>query len=378
MIAMKLGWLLLELILWGVFLYFGSAAAFGMAVLLVAIPLCSLLIGLRVRKGVRVALTAPASLRKGSGGTLSIFLWNGSVFPVFRVRCRICVENQLDRQKSDLEEMTWLPGKKKKEISLDVGSDYCGRLRCSVERVVLYDIFGLIGVRCKCDAVTHLAVQPDTFGMDVALVCYAYSAEDSDVYSQERPGPDLTQTYQIREYVPGDSPRQVHWKLSGKFDKLIVRDPSLPITHDVLVFWERTGEGEDPDRIDAQAETVVSLCRSLMEQSIPFTVGWNDTDRDLCVLHEIRDMDGLVGIVPRILRAAGKSMGDTGAELLIQTRPDALCGHMVYIAPRIGEEAMGLRQFGNVRMLLCGEGGMDDAIVFDPEHYREQLARIEI
>ena len=70
------------------------------------------------------------------------------------------------------------------------------------------------------------------------------SQEDSDSYSQERPGADLTETFQIREYVPGDSMRQIHWKLSGKFDRLIVRDPALPITRNVLVFWERTGSPE--------------------------------------------------------------------------------------------------------------------------------------
>ncbi|MFR7744089.1 MAG: DUF58 domain-containing protein [Acutalibacteraceae bacterium] len=48
--------------------------------------------------------------------------------------------------------------------------------------------------------------------------------------------------FQIRDYVPGDSQRQIHWKLSHKYDKLIVKDPSLPITRSAAVFWERTEE----------------------------------------------------------------------------------------------------------------------------------------
>lgn len=376
MVAIKLGWLFLELILLGFFLYYGSAAALLLAVLLVLVPICTLPINLRARNRLCAGLSAPVSLRKGSGGKVTLTLENGTVFPVFRVRCRLLAENQLNRQRQTLDEMTWLPGRRKKELSMNIGSPYCGRIRLSVDRIVLYDCFGLIGVRCKCDAVTHMAVQPDTFAMDVMLIPNPDSTEDSEAYSQERPGSDLTETYQIREYVPGDSPRQVHWKLSGKFDRLIVRDPALPITRNVLVFWERTGEGEEPERIDAQAETVVSLCRSLLEQSISFTVGWNDTDRNICVLHEIRDMDELVGIVPRILRATGKKDGAYGAELLVQTRPDALCGHMVYITREDRGEV--LRQFGNVRTLLCADKAADGAIMFDAALYREQLARIVI
>ena len=376
MIAMKLGWLLLELILLSFFLYFGNAVAFVTAMVLVLIPICTLPVNLLIRKSLCAELSAPASLRKGSGGRVTLSLENGTVFPVFRVRCCVLAENQLNRQREVINEMTWLPGRRKKTLPLEIGSSYCGRLRLSVEQIVLYDCFGLIGVRCKTGAVTHMAVQPDTFEMNVTLVPNPDSVEDSEVYSQERPGADLTETYQIREYVPGDSPRQVHWKLSGKFDKLIVRDPALPITRNVLVFWERTGDGDDPQITDVQAETVISLCQSLLEQSIQFTVGWNDTDRNICILHEIRDMEELVGVVPRILRATGAKDGDNGAQLLVQTRPDALCGHMVYIARKGRGEA--LRQFGNVRMLLCGENSVNDAVCFDAEHYREQLARIEI
>ena len=378
MIAMKLGWLLLELILLGFFLYFGSAAALILAVVMVLVPLCTLPINLAIRKNLAAALHAPGSICKGASAAVLLSVENDTVFPVFRMHCRILAENQLNRQSQTIDEMTWLPGKKKKSISLDLGSAYCGRIRLSVEQIVLYDCFGLIGVRCPSSAVAHLAVQPDTFGMHVTLIPSLNTVEDSEVYSQERPGSDLTETYQIREYVPGDSPRQIHWKLSGKFDKLIVRDPALPITRNVLVFWERTGEGDDPEIIDAQAETVVSLCQSLLEQSIQFTVGWNDTDRNICILHEIRDMDELVGIIPRILRATGTKEGDCGAQLLIQTRPDALCAHMVYIASEVRGEAQRLRHFGNVTMLLCGEAPAGDAVMFDARHYQEQLASIMI
>lgn len=106
------------------------------------------------------------------------------------------------------------------------------------------------------------------------------------------------------------------------------------------MFWERTGETGDPKSIDAQAEVVISLCRSLAEEKIPFTIGWNDTDRNLCILYEIRDMDTLIGVMPRLLRATGVREGVSGAALLMQTGSQALCAHMAYIAREPGEELM--------------------------------------
>ena len=266
----------------------------------------------------------------------------------------------------------------KSNCSFRIASEYCGRLRVWVPQVVLYDCFGIFGIRCKCDAVTHATVQAETFEPAVVLVPNPSSIDDSESYSQERPGSDLTETFQLREYVPGDSPRQIHWKLTNKFDKLIVRDPGLPISKNVLVFWERTGESNDPARIDAQAEVVISLCRSLADMGIQFTVGWNDTDRNLCITHRIREMDEFVGIIPRLLRATGAKDGASGAGLLVQTKPEELCAHMVYIAETPQSEVAEMQRCGHVTMLLCGDTVPDGAVTFNKTDYIRQLTEIEI
>ena len=144
------------------------------------------------------------------------------------------------------------------------------------------------------------------------------------------------------------------------------------------MFWERTGEDGDPDGIDAQAEVIVSLCRSLMDGGIQFQLGWNDTDRNLCILHEIRDMDELVGIIPRLLRATGRQSGVSGAALLLQTRPEALCAHMVYLAREPQSEVVEMQRYGHVTMLVCGEEAPEGAILFNEMDYPRQLTQIEI
>lgn len=378
MIAMKLGWAVLEGICVWLTLYYGSGGALALGAMLLILPLGSLPVHLCLRKRLRVRVEAPAVARKGDEGGVTVWLENPTLLPALRIRCRVTVRNQLNGESCTQHVMTWAFPKGKRRASLRLGSEYCGRIRISVEQVKLYDCLGLIGVPCGCTGEAHMTVQPDTFPIRVNLIPNPDSQEDSDSYSQERPGADLTETFQIREYVPGDSIRQIHWKLSGKFDRLIVRDPALPITRNVLVFWERTGQSGNVRRIDAQAEAVVSLCRSLADGGVQFMLGWNDTEGNVCVLHEICAMEDLVGVIPSLLRAAGRSSGVGGASLLVQTRPDALCGHMVYIGEEPCADVLQMQRLGHVTALLCGESPLEGSIPFDVGRYREQLGEIDV
>lgn len=378
MIAMKLGWAVLEGICVWLTLYYGSGGALALGAMLLILPLGSLPIHLCLRKRLRVWVEAPAVARKGDEGSVTVWLENPTLLPALRIRCRMTARNQLNGESCTQHVMTWAFPKGQRRASLRLGSEYCGRIRISVEQVKLYDCLGLIGVPCGCTGEAHMTVQPDTFPIRVNLIPNPDSQEDSDSYSQERPGADLTETFQIREYVPGDSIRQIHWKLSGKFDRLIVRDPALPITRNVLVFWERTGQSGNVRRIDAQAEAVVSLCRSLADGGVQFMLGWNDTEGNVCVLHEICAMEDLVGVIPSLLRAAGRSSGVGGASLLVQTRPDALCGHMVYIGEEPCADVLQMQRLGHVTALLCGESPLEGSIPFDVGRYREQLGEIDV
>lgn len=378
MIGMRIGWLAMELILTALFLWAGSSIALAFAIVLVLIPVGSFCLHLYVRRFLDIHFTTQMNQRKGENGDCLITIQNRTIFPVLRAVCFVGATNQLNREGKQIARTTWLPAKKQQQSSFQIGSDYCGRLQLRIDRIMLYDCFGLIGVPVRKDSKSYVTVKPDIFEMTVSIIPGLHSIDESDIYSQIKAGNDLSEIYRMREYVPGDSPRQIHWKLSTKFDRLIVREPSLPITRNILIFWERTGDSGNLELIDAQAEVLVSICRNLIDQSMQFTLGWNDTDRNLCILHEISDMDELVGIIPRLMRATGKAEGVSGAGLLVGTHMEALCSHMVYIAEEPQQELAEMKRFGHVTTLACGTVADADAIHFDAEKYEKQLSQIEI
>lgn len=143
----------------------------------------------------------------------------------------------------------------------------------------------------------------------------------------------------------------------------------------VLLFWERAQKAV-PEGTDAQADVVVTFCRSLLEAGVQFTIAWNDATEQRCVSQQIRSMDELIGLLPRLL-SAREDEGLSGAELFLRSSGEAVLSHILYITGRVPEQAYLLGQFGRLTVLSCGASG-DGAICFDCEHYAEQLAELEI
>lgn len=371
MIVRKLFWLATEISLAALWVCFGSGAALALALAMLLIPLVSIPINLHLRRKIRLKLTAQPNLRKEQEAQIMLKLTNPTVLPV-NLLCCLAVTNLLNGML--LREKVHVTGN---QVTRSVKSRYCGRLRITVEKTKLYDCFGLVGIPLNCPEKCHITVQPDGFETRISLADELGGIAESEQYSQYRSGSDMTETFQLREYVPGDSPRQIHWKLSGKLDRLIVRDPGLPIIQDVLLFWERTEPEETVQSIDAQAEVIVSITRALLEQDVQFRLGWNDTEENRCILHEIRELDDLIAILPRLLSAAGSMECDSGAALLLQTRPDALCGHMVYVSHTPAAEVLDWSSYGHLTVLAVSNGGVD-AIRFDETNYPTQLAVLVI
>ena len=369
-IVRKFVWLLLTLGLIVLSVQTASPIALGLAACMVLLPLICLPVNLYAAKKLKLAVRLPVNLRKGENGTAELAVQNPTVFPVCLLSCRVRLENQLngETQTVNVSGGIWPKGKRTMKIALQ--SPWCGRIRLTVESACLYDCFGLVGIKTQLDAHGACVVQPDTFLQTLVLSPAAAHIDDTEDYSNERPGYDLSEMFQIRDYVPGDSQRQIHWKLSHKYGKLIVKDPSLPITRSAAVFWERTEEQPTAARTDAEAEIVVSVCRNLLSQSVQFTVGWNEVDTGRCVFQQIRDMDDLIGLLPRLFTAKAAT-GASGASLLLQEVPAGSWSHLVYVAAERKAETDELVSIGRLTALICGE-------TFNESDYAAQLSELEL
>ncbi len=380
MLAARLLWVLLLAAALALTLLTGSAAAAVLALALLLLPLLALGCDLAAARRVRCTISAPVNLQKNTPGVLRLTLQNGSRLPVSRVVCRVEVENLLTGETALLCAECGLLPRREKTTQLTLCAEHSGRLQVRVERLRLYDAFGLISVRANANASAGVTVQPDTFAQTLIISPAGAPNLDAEQYAPDCPGSDLTEPYQIREYVPGDSRRQILWKLSGKYDRLLVKDASLPVQQNILVFWERTEGAPDAARTDAQAEVLVTLCRGLLSQGAPFTLAWNEAGSARCVSFTLRELDDLIGVLPRLLSAAAVT-GAPGYTLLAQAEELPAAAHLIYITNDTIPDAAArsaLRRFGELSILHCGGAETADGVRFDAAQYARQLETLMI
>ena len=215
-----------------------------------------------------------------------------------RVLCRIEVRNDLTGETTEFFA----------EERFSFRAEHCGRLTVRIRRAWLLGLPGLFARKIRTDAAAHVTVLPDTFPASVHVTMPEVQSPDSDTSSPDRRGSDLTEPFRLREYAPGDSLRQIHWKLSSKLDRLVIREPGMPAARTLLVFWDRSG---DAAARDAQAEAVFSVCQSLSEQGYAYQLGW--PEGGTARFAEAGSTEELLRDLPLLLRGGAEPLQETGA-----------------------------------------------------------------
>ena len=238
----------------------GPVLAAGLAAL--ALPVLSWLAVLLCRRKLRAELSCPASAEKGRPAAVRLTLRRPRALPVGRVRFPLAAENTVTGETACMT----LP-----EGESAVSGRLCGCLTLRITGVTVWDAFSLLPVPAPCRARGQLCVMPDTFPLDMEDFQALRPRREGSVYDPGRRGTDRTETFQVRDYAPGDSLRQVHWKLSGKTGRLVVRDPARPVDHRLTVLVLR--QTAPPPLADALMEAAASLCQALEGRS--FRLAWN-------------------------------------------------------------------------------------------------------
>ena len=309
----------------------GAAAALAVGAALVVIALCGMALALLARRRVTVTLDAPQTGVAHHACHLTVRVENASALPLPCVRVWLRTENLLTGQTAAAALALSAPPKRSGESAVTLDDPLCGVYRLSVEKTRVCDLLGLVGFSAPPAERREFPVEPDLMELRLNLPLRTGVSDDSDSYSQERPGYDFADTFQLRDYVPGDSAKQIHWKLSSKLDRLVVRDPGLPLERSVLLLWERRAEGEAPQQASAMAEMVISLARELLRQGVRCCVAWNDAAGQDCALYELEDESALYDMLPKLLSAPASPTLESVAELYLRQygRPS---GKTVYIS----------------------------------------------
>lgn len=246
--------------------YFGQF----LLALWIALPLLSLALSLPGMTGCRLELSAaPAALERGENGAWQISAAVRGGLPLARLTLRLREENLLTGSRESWR-LVLTGVARRRPVKLPAGCGHCGLLELRVRRARVYDLLGLFSLPAAVPEPARLLCRPVPAAVELPAIPEGLGARPSPL-SAARSGPG--EDYDLREYRPGDPMRSVHWKLSSKWDELIVRERGEAASPLPALTLDRFGT---PEELDGLLDRLLGLSRGLLSVQRPHNVLWLD------------------------------------------------------------------------------------------------------
>lgn len=226
-----MAWCLLRMVLW--------------------LPLFSLAVSLIPMLTTRLSFHCPPALPLGTDAQVGLSVKN--IFPQPPYRWKLRVTHTLTGKIQPLKASDSLP------------AAHCGQLVLNCGRFLVYDYLGLFCLPLTRAQSRSVLIRPAVVPMESPkdlqrILAHAW---------QPKPGGGFAENHEMRLYRPGDGMNQVHWKLTAKTGKLMVREAMIPRCGRILLTLDIFGTAEELDR---KLGRLLWLGNYLLEQSLSFEI----------------------------------------------------------------------------------------------------------
>ena len=258
------------------FVVTNNGLALFLLVSLLALPLISLIFLLIVKSKVRFELAVRESCIRG--GTLQLTM-RASAKPRFfvgGVKVVLSIENTTFHKRENKRFM--LNDLSFAAHTFDyVGTD-SGRICITCDYLWLVDLFGIFAIKVKHFDYAEAIVSPMLF--DETGISIGECSSDTVFGDTSLPkrGGDITEVFNVRDYIAGDAPNAVHWKLSGKFDTLKSKEFGATDDRRLLILVDMSRCKYDNKATDGQLNGVLDVAASisgaLKSAGYTHSIGW--------------------------------------------------------------------------------------------------------
>lgn len=156
-------------------------------------------------------------------------------------------------------------------VKLPVKSDYCGIVDVNISQVNVWDMLHVWHAACKVNICNSIVLYPHVnHGIEIDPNIYVCGSDDSE--ETHKKGNDFSDISDVREYIPGDSLKDIHWKLSVKKEALMVKEHVTMSSKQIAILIELFEDGSYV--IDSIMKLSYSVCYNLASSNMPFTIYW--------------------------------------------------------------------------------------------------------
>ena len=233
----------------------------------VLLPVFSLLVSLPAM--LRAAYTPQLPLRCFCGQDTQFTLQPSSAarLPVSCCRLHLLVCDAV----GGTQQAEWLTLAGTLRFSLCVDTRHAGQQTFCVDRARVYDALGLVGLPLQLPAACSIAVEPEP--QEPAELPNLSQFQYRSYHP--KPGGGFSEIHDLREYRPGDSLHEIHWKLSAKTDKLIVREAEEPDRGLIVLSFDFSGSRT---QLDSTLRQLLWLSGWLTDREVVHQIDWLDPD----------------------------------------------------------------------------------------------------
>ena len=264
---------------------------------------------------------------------------------------------------------------------LEIIPGHAGRYELSVSSAVMRDPLGLWKRKIEFNGHEGVTIMPELFVMNIVPAGVSAMPE-SDAESAKVRGSVSGDMIDIKEYVPGDPVRNIHWKLSEKLDKPLVRVLGSPVSDQYLIILDNPAElSHDPVALDAVASVYASLIHTLRLNDIICYTGWTDPDTGRAVIRRVADESEAAAAADEYL--AVPAYKPSAFARISRDIADARYAHVVIVSSHIPGNIDILANGCNVTILKYGDGGSFTegsltVVGFQAPTYKSDTAGMEI
>lgn len=279
----------------------------------------------------------PVSAVKGDLVTLRLELHNESFLPFAHLTVRYSTPQSMYTGAECSLSASLLP-KGKEIFEVQVKCDYRGVYPIGFTFIEATDLFGLITVSIPfskyytkpIDLLIYPRVRQIARGFLVNRELEG--AQDTQFTRSE----ELSSIAEIRDYQEGDALKRIHWKLSARHQKYLVKEFDGTLVNDSVVLVDCTEHGlsgVDAARFeDTVAECATAFCKRLTDDYQPIKVlAYSDTRTELAgsspvdfaALHELMARTRFRGniSIASAIKLEKDSFGNLGSLILVTRAP---------------------------------------------------------
>ena len=282
---------------------------FALVLLIVvcAIPLIMFITAFITKKLMKVEmLVKDGTASKREDFPVFIRIDNRSIFPIGKAEAHIEYYNVFNNEINTFQLQMPVQPLNSQSVTFQLSSAFCGIINIRCAYICIYDPLRIFRFRVGKDLTAEVAVMPEGHEIDGQISYTDRINEESNVFSEFKPGDDPSEVFDLRGYHPGDKLNRIHWKLSSKKDEFIVKDYSLPVDTPCTLFvnlkcYEKNDQRYTLPVFDTLVESLVSVSQFMLENERLHSIVFYNAKASSFVERNISDPDDLSAAVQELI-----------------------------------------------------------------------------